>query len=59
MSTMMSMVFILKAKIMCWWAKKTKFYIINATDASSMTTLGSALIGNRTRDIVSVGSLAF
>ena len=39
--------------------EKTKFYIINATDASSMTTLGSALIGNRTRDIVSVGSLAF
>ncbi|MEK7624568.1 MAG: hypothetical protein AAB404_02535 [Patescibacteria group bacterium] len=39
--------------------EKTKFYIINATDASNMTTVGSALIGNRTRDIVSAGSLAF
>ncbi|MFH1346920.1 MAG: hypothetical protein ABIH10_01575 [Spirochaetota bacterium] len=39
--------------------EKTKFYIVNASNASDMTILGSASIGNRTRDIVSAGSLAF
>ena len=39
--------------------EKTKFYIINASVASAMTISGSTLIGNRTRDIVSAGSLAF
>jgi hypothetical protein len=39
--------------------EKTKFYIVNASNASSMTILGSASIGNKTRDIVSAGSLAF
>ncbi len=39
--------------------EKTKFYIVNASNASNMTILGSASIGNKTRDIVSAGSLAF
>lgn len=39
--------------------EKTKFYVVNASSTSNMTILGSALIGNKTRDIVSAGSLAF
>lgn len=39
--------------------EKTKFYIVNASSTSNMTITGSALIGNKTRDIVSAGSLAF
>ncbi len=39
--------------------EKTKFYIINASSTSNMTISGSALIDNKTRDIVSAGSLAF
>ena len=39
--------------------EKTKFYIVNASSPSNMTILGSASIGNKTRDIVSAGSLAF
>lgn len=48
-----------KSNSLVYLGGRTVFYIVNASNPANITTLGSATIGYRTRDIAQSGSYAF